>query len=359
MNNKTPPPPFTSTYTPGLHDLLKKINCSLVLSTYQAGKIIFISPSKEEDKLITLPRSFDRPMGVTIKNNKMAISCKDEIITFANSSQLALNYPYNKNIYDNLWIPRMTYYTGQVDIHDIAYCNDGIYAINTSFSCLCKIEESYNFIPIWKPPFINELVSEDRCHMNGLVVVDGNPKYVTTLGQTNIKQGWREDIISGGTLINIDDNKIILKNLAMPHSPRMYNNDLYLLLSASGEFVKVNIENESYEVIRKFNGFCRGLSFYNDYAFIGFSKLRKNSSTFSKLPFSETANFSGIKVIHLPTRSLVGEIFFQTSVDEIYDINVLPESIRLNILNTISKRHKYSLSIPNQTFWAKENSVNL
>ncbi len=282
----------------------------------------------------------------------MVLASKDEVILFENSRDLAVHYPNKKNTYDSLWLPRVTFYTGQVDMHDIAFGSDGIYAINTSFSCLCKVDGNFNFKPIWQPPFIDKLVSEDRCHLNGLVMLEGKPKYVTALGKTNTPQGWRENIVGGGILMDIDTNQIILDGLAMPHSPTIYNNELYLLLSASGEFVKVNVAEKSYEVIKKFDGFCRGLSIYNDYAFIGFSKLRKNSSTFAKLSFSDKANFAGIKIIHLPTNAEVGEIKYQTSVDEIYELKILPNMIRPNILNTINNIHKFSLAIPGNTYWA-------
>ena len=164
---------------------------------------------------------------------------------------------------------------------------------------------------------------------------NGAPKYVTALGTTNTPQGWRDNIVGGGVLMDVETNRIVVDGLAMPHSPRWYNNELYLLLSATGEFVKVDVEHGSYTVLKKFEGFCRGLSIYKDYAFIGFSKLRKNSSTFAKLSFSDTANFAGIKVIHLPTQALVGELTYQTSVDEIYEVvhvGVVPSHVEVQTL---------------------------
>jgi uncharacterized protein (TIGR03032 family) len=352
MQPNSLPTPFASSYTPQLPELLLALNCSIALTTYQAGKLVTISPNPDGEKLTTLPRSFHKPMGIAIDGDKMAIASKDEVIVLQNSKELAEYYPNKQNTYDSLFVPRITYYTGQVDMHDIAFGSDGLYAINSYFSCLCKVDGNFNFTPIWQPPFITQLISEDRCHLNGLVMVDGKPKYVTALGTTNTHQGWRDNIVGGGILMDVTTNDVILKGLAMPHSPRMYNNELYVLLSASGEFVKVDVAKKSYQVIKKFDGFCRGLSIYKDYAFIGFSKLRKNSSTFSKLPFSDKANFAGIKIIHLPTQAEVGEITYQSTVDEIYEVLVLQDTIRPNILNTINDIHKYALAIPNQTFWA-------
>lgn len=357
MNQSKPISPFSASYSPQLPELLLSLNCTIALTTYQAGKLVLISPNPDKERLTTLPRNFQKPMGVAVNGDSLVLACKDEVILFENSRDLAVHYPNKQNVYDSLWLPRVTFYTGQVDMHDIAFGNDGIYAINTSFSCLCKVDGNFNFKPIWQPPFIDKLVSEDRCHLNGLIMINGKPKYVTALGKTNTPQGWRDDIVGGGILMDVESNEIILDGLAMPHAPRMYKDELYLLLSASGEFVKVNIEEKSYKVIKKFDGFCRGLSIYNDYAFIGFSKLRKNSSTFAKLSFSDKADFSGIKIIHLPTQAEVGEIKYQTSVDEIYEVAVLPNMIRPNILNTINPIHKHSLATPESTFWANPEEV--
>ena len=352
MENPAPQlQPFSSSYTPQIPELLLKLRASIAISTYQAGKIVFIGP-KDENSLSMLPRTFQKPMGLDIAGNRMVLATKDEVIVLENSPALASHYPNKPNTYDSLWVPRITFYTGQVDMHDIKFAQNEIWSINTSFSCLCKINGAHNFIPVWQPYFIDKLASEDRCHLNGLVIKDDKPKYVTALGTTNTPQGWRDNITAGGVLMDVDSNSIILDGLAMPHSPTLYKGELYLLLSATGQLVKVDFENKKYEVIKELNGFCRGMDIIDDYAFIGMSKLRKNSSTFAKLDFADKATMAGIKVIHIPTRSFVGEIMYQTSVDEIYEVKILKDSIRPNILNTQNPIHKYSLSIPGSTFWA-------
>jgi hypothetical protein len=95
-----------------------------------------------------------------------------------------------------------------------------------------------------------------------------------------------------------------------------------------------------------------------DYLFIGLSKLRQNSSSFKHLEIAKKSNRVGISVIHLPTGALVGELMYQTSVDEIYDIQVLPGILRPGILNTINPMYKYGLSIPGDTYWASETTTD-
>ena len=132
--------PFSCTYTPQIPQLLKQLNCSIAISTYQAGKVVFIS-AKDEDSLIQLPRNFEKAMGIAEdrKNDKIAIACKDEVIVFRNSKELAEFYPKSPNKYDALYLPRNTFHTGAIDIHDLKFGNNGeLYAVNTLFSSIVR-----------------------------------------------------------------------------------------------------------------------------------------------------------------------------------------------------------------------------
>ncbi len=353
--NQQPPQahaPFSLTYTPNIPELLLQLNCTLAISTYQAGKVVFLSP-KDENNLVQLPRNFHKAMGISFHEDKMLVATKSEVILLKDSPELAKHYPRNPQTYDALYMPRATYYTGVVDIHDIDFGRDGVYGVNTSFSCLCKIDPEYSFTPIWKPPFISNLVSEDRCHLNGMAMVDGIPRYVTAFSTGDSPQSWRPTVTVSGILMDVRTNEIVAERLKMPHSPRIFDGELYMLFSATGELVRVNLQDGSYEVVYRHKGFVRGLAKYGEYVFIGLSKLRKNSSTFAKLPVAEMANYAGIAIVHLPTGAFVGELRYQSSVDEIYDVQVLPGKKRPGIVNTDKMEHKLGLHIPQGTFWAR------
>lgn len=352
MQATTPPPPFSCTYTPNLPELLRQLNCTIALSTFQAGKVIFLS-AKNDDELTQLPRNFAKPMGIALHGDKMAIACLDEVLVLTNSPQLAASFPKKPATYDALYMPRAAYFTGQIDIHDLDFGEGNqLFAVNTSFSCIIKIDDNYSFTPIWKPNFISNLASEDRCHLNGMALQDGKPKYVTAFSESDKPQGWRERVTDGGIIIDVESGETIARNLAMPHSPRLFGEELFLLLSATGELVRVDKKSGKYDRVTQLNGFVRGLCMHGDYVFIGLSKLRKSSSTFAKLSFAEKANVAGVTVVHLPTGAVVGEIRYQTSVDEIYDVQVLPNCHRPGILNTEKPEYKLGLSTPDATYWA-------
>lgn len=347
-------PPFSCRFSPQFSQLLHDLNCTIALSTYQAGKLIFLS-AKDADNIIQLPRHFKKAMGIAQNEvgNKLALACQDEVQVFADAPGLAEFYPKAPGRYDALFMPRLTYHTGALDIHDLSFGKkEELYAVNTLFSCLIKIDSDYNFTPYWQPKWIDRLISEDRCHLNGMAMQDGKPKYVSAFNQGNSPQSWREKVTQTGVIIDVETNEVVCKGLPMPHTPRIFNGDLYVLLSATGELARIKPETKSYEVVCKIGGFVRGMSLVGEYLFVGVSKIRQQSSTFRKLSFPEKDNRAAIVALHLPTGSLAGEITYLNSVDEIYDVHILKDKVRPNILNTLTDAHKMGVTTPQQSFWA-------
>ena len=346
-----PLPPFSCTHSPNIPELLWQLNCTVAITTYQAGKVVLISAQNPED-LVQLPRNFAKPMGMAAQGDKLALATRGEVIVLKNSPQLATHYPRQPETYDAMYVPRSTYFTGTLDLHDIVYSNQGLLAVNTGFSCLSIIDEEHSFTPIWQPPFITKIAPEDRCHLNGVALKDGEPEYVTALGATDTEGGWRDNKHQGGILMHVPTNEIILEGLSMPHTPRLYNGKLYALISGTGELVEVFPDKYKYRVVKELNGFVRGMDLLDDYLFVGLSKLRKTSKAFQNLPISKKSAFSGVVVIHLPTEAIVGHIQYQTSVEEIYEVRVLPGMKRPGILNTLKPEFRYCLTTPDSTFWA-------
>lgn len=326
---------------------------SISISTYQTGKVIIFSP-QDENRLIQLPRNFPRPMGMAISGNRWAIALRDEVIVTSNSQKLATKYEGSPNTYDALFIPRTSYYTGPLDIHDLSWGQDKLLAVNTQFSCLMELSDQFSFESLWKPGFVTKLVPEDRCHLNGLALENNKPKYVTALGKTNEPRGWKAKMLTSGILMDVESNEVIAENLPTPHSPRLYHDGLFMLLSATGEVVKVDVNTGKYEVITKLNGFLRGMDRIGDYLFVAMSKLREHSSIFKEAPIAKDSVFCGVSVIYLPTASQVGFIIYNNSVDELFEVKVLPGMQRPNILNTQKGYHVKSVTTKEDVFWYEE-----
>ena len=105
--------------------------------------------------------------------------------------------------HDACFVPRTSHVTGDICVHELAWAADELWAVNTRFSCLCTLDPDYSFVPRWRPPFVSAFVAEDRCHLNGLAVVDGRPTYVTALGESDAANGWRANKPHGGCLMEV------------------------------------------------------------------------------------------------------------------------------------------------------------
>ena len=101
------------------------------------------------------------------------------------------------------------------------------------------------------------------------------------------------------------------------------------------------------------------MAFYRDHLLIGHSRLRKATSGFSKLNILEKKSFAGITVVPLPLGKQVARFEWQQSVDEIFDIQILPDTLWPIIPNTFNEEHPRGLSTPNSTFWAESTHKQL
>jgi uncharacterized protein (TIGR03032 family) len=190
---------------------------------------------------------------------------------------------------------------------------------------LCTLDPDYSFVPRWRPPFISTLAAEDRCHLNGLAIVEGQPKYVTALGDTDTAGGWRPNKPQGGCLIDIASGQVIARGLSMPHSPRWHDGRLWLLESGTGHLLVIEPAAGRREIVAELPGYLRGMALYGPYAFIGLSKFRE-TSTFGGLPLAEWLKElrCGLAVVDLRSGRTIAFLEFQTAVEEIFDVQLLP-----------------------------------
>jgi uncharacterized protein (TIGR03032 family) len=351
-------PPFSCTHSPDLPELLHALKCTIAISTYQAGKVIFVS-APDPSRLVQLPRNFEKPMGLAINKKHLAIATRDQVVVMTNAPQMAKNFPPQPGIYDSLFLPRAIYFTGETDIHDLIWDNEKLWAVNTRFSCLATIDSSFSFRPSWKPPFIETITPTDQCHLNGVAFENNKPRYVTALGKTIQPEGWRAGKLTGGILFDIEKNSILSDGLPMPHSPRLFDERLFVLLSATGDLAEVDRANGKIITTKNFNGFVRGMDKIGDYVFIGLSKLRTTSSAFKDLPIASKSVFAGIVALHLPTKSIVGHIKYENSVEEIYDVKILHDMIRPGIVSPEKAERKIAVTTPGADYWAVNNEDEL
>ena len=303
---------------------MAEMETSLAFTTYQTGKLFLIG-LQPGGRLSVFERTFNRCMALCAVDDTLYMSSLYQLWRFENVLKPGQDYEG----YDRLYMPINGHTTGDLDIHGVAVDKTGrVIFINTLFGCLATIDEASNFVPLWQPPFLSKLSIEDRCHLNGLAMEDGQPRYVTAVAETDVVDGWRDRRHDGGCVIDVPGNEVVARGLSMPHSPRLHNGKLWMLNSGTGEFGSVCPETGTFEAHAFCPGYLRGMSFVDNYAVVGLSKPRDNR-TFTGLALDaalETRNAEaqcGLQVIDLNTGVVVHWLRIEGIVEELYDVVVL------------------------------------
>ncbi len=339
-----PPPPLRSVHSTSFARVLEECGISVMVTTYQAGKLVMLRA--EEGRVNTHFRGFSRPMGLAVKGGRLAVGTAMEVWEFHDTPAVARRLePAGRH--DACFLPRDSHTTGDVQIHEMAWARDGLWFVNTRFFCLCTLDGAHSFVPRWRPPFISALAPEDRCHLNGLGMVDGRPRYVTALGDTDDIGGWRRNKRSGGLLMEVPSGEVLLRGLSMPHSPRWHAGRLWLLESGNGTIGFLDPAVGRYRPIAELPGFTRGLDFHGNLAFVGLSQVRE-TATFSGLPLTDrlSERTCGVWVVDITTGQTVALLRFEDAVQEIFAVQVLSGTRFPDVINDNPKLIGDSFVLP-------------
>jgi uncharacterized protein (TIGR03032 family) len=349
-NGTADPGPLMAAHTANFPTLLRQLGASLLVTTYQAGKLVLVRD--EGDRLNTHYRAFQSPMGLALADGgtRLAIGTTVQVWEFRDVPSVARRLePAGRH--DACFLPRHSHVTGNVLVHEMAYGAGGqLWFVNTRFSCLATLDPEASFVPRWRPPFVTELEPSDRCHLNGLGLVDGQPKYVTALGETNAMAGWRPSKVRGGVLMDVGSGEVLCRGLSMPHSPRWHGGRLWVCESGSGTLGTVDLHTGRYEAVAAVPGFTRGLDFAGDLAFVGLSQVRE-SAVFSGIPITERLapeeRTCGVCVVDLRRGEVVALLKFTSGVQEVFAVAVLPRRFP-DLINDDEKVLESSFVVPTE-----------
>ena len=322
-----PEPKVTYSCSPGLPGFLAAIKASIAVSSYQSGKFYLVG-STARGGLNVHERFFQKAMGIATAPGKIVLASLFQIIRFENALKPG---EFINHTHDACFVPRLCHVTGVLDAHDVGILADGgIVFVNTRFNCLAKPSAAHSFTPVWKPPFISKIIDEDRCHLNGLAMENGRPRYVTAVSRSDTIDGWRDRRADGGVVIDVESDKIVCEGLSMPHSPRVWNGKLWVLNSGTGELGHVAFDGSKgrFRPLAFCPGFVRGLAFHGNHAFVGLSKPRyqrfEGLALDQRLADTASEPWCGVQVIDLTTGACFQWFRIDGPVAELYDVAIVP-----------------------------------
>ena len=313
------------TVSRGFSDWLAAHAVSLAFTSYQTGQL-FLVGCHANGAVSFNQQNFSRAMGVHWQPGRLYLGSLFQLWRLENALKPG---EVANGGFDVLLTPRNAQTIGDVDIHEVGVDAQGrVIFVNTRYSCLCTLDLKNSFRPIWKPPFISKLAAEDRCHMNGLAMFEGKPKYVTAVSRSDVVTGWRARRHEGGVLIDVQTDRIITDQLSMPHSPRVASSGVYVLDSGRGQLVRVDPQTGAKTDIAFCPGFLRGLAIHDGHAIVTVSKPRdgafKHLSLDQELAVRDADAWCGVLVINLSSGDIVEWIRLEGHITELFDVAAMP-----------------------------------
>jgi uncharacterized protein (TIGR03032 family) len=330
-------------------DLLRRANISLV-AALRPGGIACIGV--QDGALFMTCTPMVAPLGLATDGTRLAVGSRRDITVFTPSTRLADHLPGQPKHHDVLFVPVNSYRTGECMVHDMALDGPSVVFINTQFSCLARADGLSSFVPLWRPPFITTLMPEDRCHLNSFAMEGNRIRYATAFAATDAVQGYRSLPNDSGVIIDVEANAVVVTGLIKPHSVRIFDSKLYVLNSASGEVLKVDINARGSETLATLPGFTRGLRLHGDVLFVGLSTLRASARVLG-LPLGNRADslVAGIAALDRNSGQLLGMLRLAPGVEELFDLVVLPGFQRPLMLDPSPDVKAVGIETPDGSYW--------
>lgn len=300
---------------------LESTGGTLLVTTYNSGKLASFSVGK--GGLRKQVWKFPRPMGMAIRGKSIALAAREYLRVFRQSER-------------GVFTLEKKYSTGRLDMHDVAFGRRGVYFINTKFNCLARPSTRVHFLRSWQPPFIAEMRPKDCCHLNGLGMQDGRPAMVTAFGETSEPKGWRSlNRFTSGVVIDVAKNETMVSGLCMPHSPRWHDGQWWLCNSGVGGLEKFDPATGMRTTVCELPGFTRGLSFVDDVALVGLSKIReKHILDTPLLRKVESTVQAGVAAVETGTGRLIGRLEFTKGGSEVYEVAFVPRLKKIDFCDS-------------------------
>ena len=313
------------TVSRGFADWLLRNRTGIAFTSYQTGQL-FLVGVLPNGRVSFNQQNFLRAMGLCYRPNRLYLGSLFQLWRLEN--MLKPGQLGNK-AFDSVLVPRNAQTIGDVDIHEVGVDSRGrVIFVNTKYSCLATLDLNKSFKPIWKPAFISKLAPEDRCHLNGMAMAEGKPRYVTAVSRSDIVNGWRERRHEGGVLIDVADDRIVTDQLSMPHSPRVADGQVYALDSGRGQIIRIDPTSGKKTDIAFCPGFLRGMSIHRGHAVVTVSKPRDGSfkglALDAEMAKRDAEPWCGVLIVDLAKGDIVEWIRLEGGITELFDAVAMP-----------------------------------
>jgi uncharacterized protein (TIGR03032 family) len=298
---------------------LNELGISLIISREYENLVLSISPTQNGISQSFFPLA--HPSGIAYNQNEKSLIIAstrnpNRIIEFKkNSDYLSrLENKFTPESKDYLIPIRSKNYPGAYYFHDLDFIDNQLYANSVGQNGIVKINLNSADIEdvFWQPNIKSaDLNSANFIQLNSIAkgkTFEDSFFSASTENAGNLRPGHKNfKVDNQGVIFSAKSGKVIAKGLTRPHSARQYNNELYVLNSGYGEFGI--IKNQKFHSLKKFDAWTRGLFFYENYAFIGLSRVLPKFIQYAP-GIKQKKQECAIEIINLNTLKSEGKIKF-------------------------------------------------
>jgi uncharacterized protein (TIGR03032 family) len=339
---------------PGFAAALARAGGALAMTAAPGGLFLLGPPGDGEPPgFAFLP--LDHTWGLAAAPQRIAVATAREIVVLANTPKVAASHPDRPDHFDAVFSPRLSFFTGDCLLHDMAITRQGLLASNTRFSTVAQIDGHWNFDPVWQPPFITAVLPEDRCHLNGIAVEDGVLRYVTAFGICDTARGWREAPLEAGVVLDVQAGGRVLRGgLYLPHSPRLVDGRLLVAEAGRGCLLEIDRQSGAARQIAALPGFTRGIAAGGGVIFVGLSRIR-GSARNKLLPLATGAAslIAGIAAVEAASGAVLGFLHIEGPPREVFDLALLPGIRRAALADGRTPDSLYAVDSRAGCYWMR------
>ncbi|MFN8709240.1 MAG: DUF4915 domain-containing protein, partial [Planctomyces sp.] len=111
-------------FTPNLPQILQELRSSLMVTTYQAGKLLVLGVHDNQLKITFT--NYEQPMGLAIRPDAIAIGSRKQM-NFLRANREVAPTVAPAGTWDVCYIPRSSTWTGSIHGHDLAWGREGLW----------------------------------------------------------------------------------------------------------------------------------------------------------------------------------------------------------------------------------------
>jgi uncharacterized protein (TIGR03032 family) len=219
---------------------------------------------------------------------------------------------------------------GALYLHDLAIIDGALHANAVGQNAVVRIEDDGRFETVWWPRCIERnghpVLDRNYIQLNSIAAGPTLAESFFTASSTAMssrRPGHRNYPVDGrGVIFSGATRDVCVRGLTRP---RLHQGRIWVDNSGYGELVTADPSESRYDVITRLPGWTRGLSFTEDVAFVGTSRVIPRFQHYAP-GLTQGKNVCGVHAVSLESGRILGSCVWPTG-DQIFAVDWIPNTM--------------------------------